>query len=434
MQSVASQESNIMFYRASVDWQIGSDCPAAKLRYVLILDWVADEDSDILPALPAIGLRGRRSLALGLGEITRLPRPRGSRGNPKGVWRQGFRNEKQCPHLPRWRTFALCGSAHYQCARVACLYGVRVSSGVNLILRKRIEVIHSNTYVPAIAGQLCATILRRAHVMTVHDVYLAGRPWFWRKWSTQSGVGFLARFLGPILERLLLRTPATAIHTVSEASKRDLLQVGTHSRIVVVPNGIDIGNYAGHGGIQTNPRQALFIGRLVFYKNLEVVFNAFANVIQRIPDAKLIIVGDGPMRTTWERMTYHLNLQEHIHFCGQVSHQDKLRLLEQSAFVLLPSMVEGFGIVVLEAFACKKPVLASKIEALEELVSEGIDGYLADPNSEKEWAEGMLKLFTEQERTQKMGMRGQEKLIKHYAIDRVAGMMVSLYDDILPKK
>jgi glycosyltransferase involved in cell wall biosynthesis len=310
----------------------------------------------------------------------------------------------------------------------ALVAGIRVAS------RRRVDVIHSNTYVPALVGQVCASILRKAHVVTVHDVYLAAMPWFWREWSQQQSVGFMARFIGPLLEKLVLRMPANTIHTVSETSKQDLLELGTNSRIVVVPNGINVNDYSLQNGISPNPHQAIFVGRLVFYKNLEIVFRALTRVIQTVRDAKLIIVGDGPMRTAWSSMIDDLGLNQHVHFLGRISHVEKLRQLRQSAFLLLPSRVEGFGIVILEAFACNRPVLVSSIGALRELVSDEVDGFLADPNVEEDWTKKMIMVFTDFKRTQQMGLIGRTKCVYNFSNERVAKDMEKLYESTLSEK
>jgi glycosyltransferase involved in cell wall biosynthesis len=300
--------------------------------------------------------------------------------------------------------------------------GIRVSS------RRRVDVIHSNTYVPALVGQICASILRKRHVITVHDVYLAAIPWFWKEWSQQQSVGFFARFMGPLLERLLLRMPVAAIHTVSATSKQDLLQLGTNSEIVVVPNGINISDYSLQKEISPNPHQAIFIGRLVFYKNLEVVFRALTHVIRIIRDAKLVVVGDGPLRTTWENMVDELGLREHVRFLGRVPDVEKISQLQESAFLLLPSRIEGFGIVILEAFACSKPALVSSIGALQELVSDEVDGLLADPAVEEDWAKKMLTLFTDLKGVRQMGRRGRSKCASSFSNERVAEDMERLYE------
>lgn len=140
-------------------------------------------------------------------------------------------------------------------------------------------------------------------------------------------MGVFARIFGTLLERVLVRIPVSVIETVSETSRRDLL--GARAKIVVVPNGIDVSEY-GIGEVSVKPHQAIFIGRLVFYKNLEIVFRALAKVIQVVPDAKLIVVGDGPMRAVWEKMVDDLGVRRHVRFYGRIPQGRKLSLLEES--------------------------------------------------------------------------------------------------------
>jgi glycosyltransferase involved in cell wall biosynthesis len=306
-------------------------------------------------------------------------------------------------------------------------------AGIRHISRNGTDAIHSNTYVPALVGQMCATIFGRRHVVTVHDVYLISMPWFWKKWSRQKGVGFSARLLGPVLEKSLLRLPVDVIHTVSETSRQDLVSMGIRSKIVVVPNGIDPTEYEISKSSLTNPHQAIYIGRLVFYKNLELIFHAFTKVINSIPDARLCIVGDGSMKSTWEQTVAELGLSNHIKFLGVTSNREKVRLLKESAYLILPSLVEGFGIVILEAFACRKPALASDIGALRELVTEGVDGHLMSAFSEEEWVKKMIYLFTHPAEARKLGDMGKLKLDASYSIRRVVQQMESLYERCLTK-
>lgn len=297
--------------------------------------------------------------------------------------------------------------------------------GFEIIRHSGVDIIHSNTYVPVFAGQICATMARKKHVITIHDVYLAAIPGFWRRWSRQANVGLLARFFGPFLERLVLGMPAI-VHTVSDTSRRDLIEARAKgSKIVVVPNGIDLSEFTGNH-VRIDNHQAIFIGRLVFYKHLETVFRALVHVVKVIPDAKLLVVGDGPMRAAWEKVVEELGIRHCVRFCGLVSHERKLSLLKSSAFLVQPSTVEGFGIVVLEAFACKKPVLASDIGALREIISNGTDGFLIDPTSEQEWARRMIRLFKARELTRKMGAAGRSK-VSNYTIKEVGRGMEELY-------
>lgn len=308
-------------------------------------------------------------------------------------------------------------------------------AGISIATKRKVDVIHSNTYTPALVGQLCASLLGKKHVTTVHDVYLLTMPWFWKTWSEQSGVSLLARVFGPLLETALLKMPVTAIHTVSNASRNDILRITKSTRVVVIPNGIEVADYtSGQEVGSANPHQAIYVGRLVFYKNLEVVFQAIAIVKQKIRDARLVIVGDGPMKPIWEDLVKKLGLKDHVTFSGRVSHDEKVRLIKESQFLVLPSLVEGFGIVVLEAFACRRPVLVSRIGALQELVTNGEDGFIADPASAQNWADRMVAMFSDQDLVAGMGENGYAKLTQEYTTDHVARAVESMYAEMLGKK
>src|SRR5205814_9082025 len=121
---------------------------------------------------------------------------------------------------------------------------------------------------------------------------------FWSEWMAKLNDGLPAytSTLAKLLERIVLRLDVSAFHTVSEASREDLVRFGVDSRrISVIPNGIDPADYRvePETGRDSMP-SAVFVGRLVFYKNLETVIRAFTKVGRTIPDARLEIVGHGP--------------------------------------------------------------------------------------------------------------------------------------------
>ena len=137
------------------------------------------------------------------------------------------------------------------------------------------------------------------------------------------------------------------------------------------------------------------------------------------------------MKPQWESLVGKLGLQAQVKFLGRVPHEEKVRLLKDSRFLILPSRVEGFGIVVLEAFACRKPALVSQIGALQELVADGVDGFLANPSSVNDWAERMVALFSDQGLASTMGNNGYAKLVERYSIDHVARAVERMYMEML---
>lgn len=296
--------------------------------------------------------------------------------------------------------------------------------GIEITKKNKIDIIHSNTYVPVFSAQACAGLTKIPHIATVHDVYHTSKKDFWKTWSNQAGVSKSMGFLGPMMEKLITKMPVTIFHTVSEKSKQDLESTGV-SKIIVIPNGVNVDNYQNNTNTRKN--QAIFVGRLIFYKNIEVIINAFVKVIAKIPDAKLIIVGNGPQRSHLENLSKSLGLNNNISFTGSVSDTDKVKLISESQVLLNPSLVEGFGIVVLEGFACNKPVIVSDSKPLSDLVDDSIDGYIVSATDANSWAGKIIEIFSDSSKSSKMGLEGMRKVSTKYSISKLSDDMVSLY-------
>jgi glycosyltransferase involved in cell wall biosynthesis len=97
----------------------------------------------------------------------------------------------------------------------------------------------------------------------------------------------------------------------------------------------------------------------------------------------------------------------------------------------LPSFVEGFGLVILEAFAMVKPVLVADVKPLSELVCNNIDGFVLPVDSPKKWAEKLIYILSNKKICKKMGKAGRVKVEKEYNLDRVVNNMESLYQSLL---
>ncbi|MEM2741204.1 MAG: glycosyltransferase family 4 protein [Nitrososphaeria archaeon] len=304
-----------------------------------------------------------------------------------------------------------------------------VRIGFKVLRKYDIDVIHSNNFTPVIAGFLLSKMTGIPLVVTIHDVFsLAGRI-YWNMWSNQLKASFLTPVIGPILEKITVKIPSI-IHAVSETTKEDLIRFGTRNPIVVIPNGVDLSifklntipNYYNH--------QVLFIGRLIFYKNLPVILKALKIVKQAVPDVRLIVIGDGPSREQWQLLTKQLGLSDSVRFMGYVSEKVKLKILNESMVLVLPSFIEGFGLVILEAFAMKKPVIASKVPPMTEIIDHGVDGYLVSPFNECEWAEKIIDILQHPKIASEMGSRGRIKVEKHFTIKKAVDRLEKLYSYI----
>lgn len=301
--------------------------------------------------------------------------------------------------------------------------------GFQLAAAERIDVIHSNAYLPTLVARPVAALARRPHVMTIHQRYLTSSVEVLASWRSQAGVGTVAKLVSPLAERLMLRLPATMVHTVSENSMRDIRAVRPTGRIVVIPPCLDSGEFptGGTGG----GRQVIFIGRLVFHKNLETALIAMKEVARRLPGSHLVVVGDGPYAAKLREFAKANGVEDVVKFTGLLSERDKMATCARSSVLIQPSISEGFGISVLEGFASSLPVVASDVPPLTELVEDGENGICVPPHDEGAWARGIEKLLTDRELSKEFGAKGRAKVEARFSTERVAEMLEAVYLDCL---
>jgi glycosyltransferase involved in cell wall biosynthesis len=309
-----------------------------------------------------------------------------------------------------------------------------ILKGSEIIRRKKIDIIHSNNFSPVIAGSILSRVYNIPFVTTIHDIFTTSSPDYWKRWAAQNNVSRVSSWIGPIFEKITVKVPVDVVHTVSFASKEDLVKFNSKSCIIVIPNGIDLMNYDALGFQRDYTNYVLYIGRLVFYKNLGVVISSFSEVVKKLPDSKLIIVGDGPMRDEWEKMVSNLNLNQNIEFTGYVSHEKKVELLSKCSALVLPSLFEGFGLVLLEAFALSKPVLVADVKPYDEIIDNGIDGFVLPAHSSREWSEKIVFLLSNKTLSEKMGAKGRAKVENKYNIDNVISQIESTYKTLCSRK
>ena len=307
-----------------------------------------------------------------------------------------------------------------------------IIKGIQLARKNKFDLIHSNTYIPVISAQVCSRFFGIPHIATVHDVYLKSKENFWKDWSKQQGISNQSKCIGPWIEKKIAKTGVTLFHTVSKTSKSDLEKMNVKKKIVVIPNAIDLAHYK-RKEIDTK-NQAIFIGRLVFYKNLEILIKAFAQVVKKIPDAKLVIVGDGPSKQSLIDEALSAGLDKNVDFKGTVSDDEKIKLLYESRVLLNPSLVEGFGLVILEAFSCSKPVIVSDTRPLSDLVSDTNDGFVLSASDSNQWANKLVELISNPALCEKMGKAGQKKVVTQYSLEKIIDSVIDLYDTVRLKK
>lgn len=305
-----------------------------------------------------------------------------------------------------------------------------VKIGKKIIKENNIDIIHSNNFTPALTGGFLTFLTSKIHITSVWDIFTLCGCDYWKKWVNQTKVPKINQFIGPIFEKLVVKTRCHGIHTISNASKDDLVKFGAKKPIYNIPPTIE--KIQDMNNIQNN-KQFISIGRLVFYKNIEILIKAINIVKKQEERIKLIIVGGGPQLEKIQNMVKKLNLEDNIIIKGYVTSEEKIKLISQSNAMLFPSKCEGFGLVILEAFSQNKPVLVSDIPPMSDIINHKETGFVLDSNDEKVWAEHILRLVKNPQESQTMGGNGNQILETKYSQELFYERIIKMYNDVLLK-
>jgi glycosyltransferase involved in cell wall biosynthesis len=302
--------------------------------------------------------------------------------------------------------------------------------GLRLVKREKIDIIHVNNFSPVIIGTILSKICKIPLVKTFHVVFSATHN-YWKNWSMQSNVSRLTSVVGPFFEKLTIWLPADIIHAVSQSTKKHLIEFKAKPKIVVIPNIVNLSYFEKLDSNKTYGENVLFVGRLVYNKNLNVVISTFAKVVEKVPNAKLIVVGTGPMLEEWKKMAHGLGLNDNIIFTGFIDENEKLELFGKTSAFVLPSITEGLPTIILEAFAMKTPVIVSDIEPHREIITEGIDGFLIPLDDLQKWAEKIVYILSNKDECKKLGLNGRTKVEKDFSGQSVINELESVYKDLI---
>jgi glycosyltransferase involved in cell wall biosynthesis len=251
-------------------------------------------------------------------------------------------------------------------------------------------------------------------------------------WISRTGVA-LGRMLSDLVNLLLPGKKHADVVLVANQRTRQALPAGIHGKVIeMVENGVDIDlwkNLSNDSGNTAAPR-FVFVGRLVDWKAVDIVIRA----LQQVPTAELEIIGDGPKLTDWKSLTTELGLENRIHFLGWLPQKDCALRLQTSTALVLPSLYECGGAVVLEAMAMGKPVIATKWGGPADYLDESC-GILVEPDSMADLVHGfaaaMQKLATSPDIAQSMGTAGQTRSLRNFDWQRKIDHMTAIYQTLL---
>ena len=274
---------------------------------------------------------------------------------------------------------------------------LRLAPQIKAILdEEKFDIIHLHE---PLCPMLCTTVLRLSQTANV---------------GTFHAYGSIGYSLAKPLNTILLNRWFRKLHGKIAVSKPAMELVNKHfpGRYTIIPNGVDLDRFScgvspidefGDGKINI-----LFVGRLEKRKGLNYLLEAHKQIKQEIPDSRLIVVGPGTrLRNKYEKRVAQNGLKD-VFFVGCVSHDELPRYYKTADIVCAPATgKESFGIVLLEAMALGKPVVATNIDGYASIMTHGAEGLLVPPKNKKALARALVSLMADESLRRQMGARGR---------------------------
>jgi len=293
---------------------------------------------------------------------------------------------------------------------------------VRLIRREKVDIVHSNT-VAVLPGAWAARLTGRPHVWHVHEIVTRPAIFAW----------LFPRIL-PILATRLIVISTAVRDWICASNPR------AEAKAMLVPNGISLAPFEASNGGEAIRREFRIpedapvigtVGRLHWWKGQDILLRAAAQLRPDWPGLHVLIVG-GTVPGEEDRLVElqqeakRLGLTDCVHWSG--FRQDVPDLLAAMNIFVLPSITpEPFGISLIEAMAAMRPVIATKQGGPLDIVIEGETGLLVPPGDANALAQAIASLLNHPERGHRMGLRGRDRIQKHYTVQQYATNMEQVY-------
>jgi glycosyltransferase involved in cell wall biosynthesis len=289
----------------------------------------------------------------------------------------------------------------------------------------RPDIVHTHLVHADIHGQLAMAAGRAARVSSVHST-----PAFYRREPFRSGARIAGRHAGAVI-------------AISEHVRRFLLELrlAPAERVHVVHYGIDASSWPRDEPGRSRARERLGLSsgevavgiaaRLIPGKGHSLLLEALSRARPEAPQLRLLVAGDGPLRSRLEREAERLGPGA-VTFLGFMADiRAFMGACDVIAFPTEPALGEGFGLAALEAMASGRPVLATAVGSLPEVVRNGDTGLLVDPRSVDELAVGLTTLAARPELRRELGARGHERACAVFSLERMAESTLAVYHDAI---
>lgn len=303
---------------------------------------------------------------------------------------------------------------------------VKVIRNIRKLLRKyNINILHCHDYKANFFGFFASRGLNIKIIATNH---------LWTKATRSLRIyeridGFILRFFDQVI-------------AVSDSIKKDILKSGVpEQKVITIYNGIDLGKFdlncsseylRQEFNIPSDIQIVGTAGRLTVEKSQSYLLDAAVEVLKILPKTIFLIVGDGPLKMELVQKTKSLGIEKNVIFTGL--RKDMVNIYNLFDIFVSSSFREGIPLVILEALAMKKPVIATDVGGVAKLVIDNQTGILLQPGDLKSLASAIVTLLKDRDKAKSMGEKGRRLVESNFSAKVMANNYLKVYEGILKER
>ncbi|MCK4730632.1 MAG: glycosyltransferase family 4 protein [Candidatus Aenigmarchaeota archaeon] len=304
------------------------------------------------------------------------------------------------------------------------------------------DIVHSQSTLACGYARYCkktAPLILTSHGTMLNEIKALLR----RNFSIKSFLTLPTPLKIYLLDEPIIYKKTEKIIAVSNELKEDIERQYKvpKGKLVVIPNGIDIDRFKPMEVDDlkkkynlTDEKVILSIGRIDKQKGFHLLLKIFPDILKEYNNIKLFIVGTGPYLHDLKEMTIKLNILGKVIFTGRVSDGDLLKYYNLAdIFAFSTLRMEGLPLVVPEAMACEKPVIASRIGGITSVIDNNKDGILIETGNLKELKGKVLEVLGDEELARKLGKNARKKVVERFGLDRMINDTVKVYEEVIEK-
>lgn len=301
----------------------------------------------------------------------------------------------------------------------------------HIFLNHPFDILHTHKPKDNVLAILAGLISRRSLVVrTVH-----GLP------EPFSGMQYLRMLLHELPNQFCNKFLVDEIIAVSRGLENRLAGYYGANKVLCIHNGIshnhsgtsvDIREIRSGLGVKETDYVIGSVGRLTAVKGHEFFIKAGARLMEHRETMKLLLIGDGPLRKNLEALTLRLGIGDRVIFAG---HRDNPRALLQAMDIfVLPSLNEGIPLALLEAMSASRPIVASRVGGIPEVLDHEQTGILVEPGNEHALADACDRLIIDNTLAKRLGAAAHLKAVNHFSSKVMAEKVVAIYRDLFQRQ